>query len=159
MDIINFLKSLFSGKKASGVPGSPVNSNYLARWEKEREERMVAAEAVLKDWIIKLLTERNGLPFSWESGSDEAFVTFEGLDDSSEDIVEDLQQFIIDKLEIPDAGEFEMNGKGTIYLENNLVRVKYSSIMKAIVDFNEETEEEVFSDEELDSGDQVLFAI
>jgi hypothetical protein len=68
-----------------------------------------------------------------------------------------LGEFIVDCFDIPDAGEFEMNGSGTIYLSGNLIRAKYSSVTKLLVDFDEETDEETYTEEEHDSGDQVLF--
>jgi len=72
---------------------------------------------------------------------------------------QDLEDYIIEKLEIPDAGEFQMNGRGKVYIDNNLVRAQYSSVMKGVIDYNEETNEPVFSEEELDNGDKVLFEI
>ena len=60
---------------------------------------------------------------------------------------------------IPSAGEFQMNGKGNISIEDGNVRVKYSSIMKETVDYIEETEEEIFGEEEYDEGDVVLFSV
>lgn len=157
--ISNLLKKLFGENSKPSERLSPSNDNYMARWEKEREERIIAAEERLKDWLITSLKEKGNLSFSWESGNDEAFVTFQDKSDTNEDNFEDLEEYIIDKLDIPAAGEFQMNGKGTIYIESNFARVKYSSIMKAIIDFNEETEEEIFSEEEHDSDDKVLFAV
>jgi hypothetical protein len=52
-----------------------------------------------------------------------------------------------------------MNGSGTIYLDDKLVKAKYSSVLKAIIDFDEKTEQEIYSEEEQDSGDKVLFVI
>lgn len=157
--ISDLLKKIFGNNQHKAEPSIQPNDNYIARWEKERQERIIAAEARLKDWVITSLRKKGSLPFSWESGNDEAFVTFQDRTDIDEDNFEDLEEYIIDKLDIPDAGEFQMNGSGTIYLENNLAKVKYSSTMKATIDFNEETEEEIFSEEELDSGDKVLFTI
>ena len=157
--ISNLLKKLFGNNHKQAESSLPPNDNYMARWEKEREERIIAAEEILKDWVIISLKEKGKLPFTWESGNDEAFVTFQDKTATNENNFEDLEEYIIDKLDIPDAGEFQMNGNGTIYIENNFARVKYSSTMKATIDFNEETEEEIFSEEEHDSGDKVLFAV
>lgn len=160
MGLINYLfKKIFGDSQQKTDLTPMVGENYMVRRDKEREERIMAAEKRLKSWVITSLKEKGSLPFSWESGNDEAFVTFHDKANTSEDNFEDLEEYIIDKLDIPDAGEFQMNGSGTIYLENNSARVKYSSTMKATIDFNEETEEEIFSEEELDSGDKVLFAV
>lgn len=157
--ISNLLKKLFGDNHKQAESSLPANDNYIARWEQEREERIIAAEERLRDWVIGSLNENGKLHFSWESGNDEAFVTFQDKDDMNDDNFEYLEEYIIDKLDIPDAGEFQMNGNGTIYMENNFARVKYSSTMKATIDFNEDTEEEIFSEEEYDSGDKVLFAV
>ncbi len=157
--ISNLFKNLFGNKEQKVEAIKRSGDNYMARYEKEREERIVAAEARLKDWMVTSLEEKGTLPFSWESGNDEAFVSFQDKTESEEDNFEDLEEYIIAKLEIPDAGEFQMNGNGTIYIDSNVVKAKYSSTMKALVDFNEETEEEIYSEEEQDSGEKVLFTL
>jgi len=134
-------------------------NNYRDRWEKERLERIVAAEGKLKDWIIVSVRTRGSLAFSWESGNDEAFVTFKDYDEASKENFQELEDYVIDKLNIPDAGEFQMNGQGTIYIADGLVKTSYSSIMKELLDYDEETQTEVYSEEEQDSGDKVLFGI
>ena len=155
----NLMKKLFGGnqQKAESVT-EPVN-NYMERWEHERKERISSAETKLKDWLALYVKENRNLEFSWESGNDEGFVTFQDSASIGEDRLDQMESYIIDKLDIPAAGEFQMNGSGFIYLDNNLIKVKYSSIMKALVDFDEKTEEEIYSEEEHDSGDVVLFAI
>ena len=158
--ISRFLGKLF-GKQQAAEPVKPIRpaTDYIARLEKEREERMKAVEQRLKEWAVASVQEKGTLPFSWESGNDEAFVTFADCNDAESGKFEDLEEYIIDKLEIPDAGEFQMNGSGVIYIDGNSVKAKYSSVMKGIIDYNEETEEEIYSEEELDNGDKVLFLI
>lgn len=150
---------LFSNNPQKTAPIEPTTSDYMARWEKERQERTQATEQRLKDWIISSVKEKGSLPFTWESGNDEAFVTFKDNTEAEADNFQDLEEYIIDKLDIPDAGEFEMVGSGTMYINDNLVRAKYSSTIKAIIDYNEETEQEIYSEEEQDSGDKILFAV
>jgi hypothetical protein len=157
--ISTFLKKIFGTNHQKDESTIPATDNYMSRWDKEREERIKATEERLKGWVTASLMENGSLPFSWESGGDEAFVTFQNKTDAEEDNFQDLEEYIIDKLEIPDAGEFQMNGSGTIYMENNFAKAKYSSTMKEMIDFNEETEEEIFSEEEQDSGDIILFTI
>ncbi|RXK61989.1 hypothetical protein ESA94_02950 [Lacibacter luteus] len=156
----NLFKTLFgtSNNTKKETPAPPV-IDYMAAWEKERQERITAAEHKLKDWISAQVKEKENLSFTWESGNDEAFVTFKDASTEEEDNFFELEQYMIDKLDIPDAGEFEMNGKGNISIENNRVVVKYSSTIKALLDFNEETEEEIYSEEEQDSGEKTLFEL
>lgn len=147
--------------KSTQTPKSPepATGDYMARWEKERQERIQAAELRLKDWVATMVKEKGGLPFTWESGNDEAFVTFKDSSEAEQENFQDLEEYIVDKLNIPDAGEFEMTGSGTVYIDDNFVKAKYSSTMKAIIDYDEETEQEVYSEEEEDSGDKVLFSL
>lgn len=133
------------------------NENLIARWKKEREENVLAIEREIKDWLTGVLKNKGEVPFSWESGNDEALITFQNGVDFDDDNFEELEQYILGKLDIPDAGEFQMNGKGVIYIAQGEVRVKYSSIFKTTIDFDEETEEEIFSEEEHDSGDIILY--
>jgi hypothetical protein len=138
---------------------TPIFNSYMQRWEQERQARIKETEARLKDWIIISVQEKGGLEFSWESGNDEVFITFKDTNEEEKDNYYDLEDYVIDQLDIPDAGEFQMNGSGTIYIADNLVRAKYSSVMKGLIDYNEETEEEIYGEEEEDSGDKMLFAI
>lgn len=137
----------------------PQKNDFMARWERERNEKIKKAEEKLKDWIILSIRERGSLAFTWESGNDEAFVTFKDNNEAEEDNFQDLEEYIVVKLDIPDAGEFRMDGSGTLYLADNLVKAKYSSIIKGITDYDEETDAETYSEEEHDSGDKVLFMV
>lgn len=163
MNLISyFLKKIFGNNYNQGEIIFPPVGDYGIKWGKGKEEKMKIIENRLKGWLIEYLKEKNTLSFTWESGGDEAFVTVEDKDYIDNDIYNsehdfDLEDYIIDKLNIPDAGEFQMNGSGIIYMENNFVKVKYSSTMRATIDFDEKTGEEIFSEEELDSGNKVLF--
>lgn len=155
--INNLLKKVFGDNQKKPETSPQPNTSFMARWEKERQERIADAQKRLKDWILKLLNEKESLPFTWESGNDEAFLTFQDSTDADRENFEDLENYMIDKLDIPSAGEFQMNGSGMIYMANGIARLKYSSIFKTTIDFNEETEEEIFGEEEQDGGDIVLF--
>jgi hypothetical protein len=160
MGIISKLFGKLFGNNHQKAELTELSTNdYLSRWEKDRQERIQSAEQRLKEWIVASVKEKGGLQFTWESGNDEAFVTFKDSTDSEEENYQDLEEYIIDKLDIPDAGEFEMTGSGTVYIDNNLVKAKYSSSLKEIIDYDEETEQVTYSEEEQDSGDKVLFAI
>jgi hypothetical protein len=160
MGLIDKLFGKLFGKKDQKVkPPDPVANDYMAQWEKERQVRIQDAELRLKGWIISSINEKGSLPFTWESGNDEAFVTFQDSNEEEEEDYQDMEEYIIDKLDIPDAGEFSMTGSGTVYIEGDSVKAKYSSTMRGIIDYNEETEQPVYSEVEEDSGDKVLFAI
>jgi hypothetical protein len=133
--------------------------NSLFKWEQERKERMIQTEANIKDWLVKLVKEKKELPFSWESGNDEAFLSFKDYAEWDSNNFEDLEGYIINKLDIPDAGEFEMTGEGIIYSDGKSVKARYQSTIKEMVDFNEETEETIYGEEVKDKGDVVLFMI
>jgi len=138
----------------------PARTNdHMVLWQTKRNKRIKEAEEKLKDWIIRSITEKGSLAFTWESGNDEAFVEFNDYNEVEQDKFECLEEYIVDKLNIPDAGEFSMNGNGTLYIADNFVKAKYSSTMKGIIDYDEATETEIYSEEELDSGDKDLFAV
>lgn len=132
---------------------------FLVKWEQERKERIIQTEANIKDWLVALVKEKKQLPFSWESGNDEAILSFKDYAEWDSNNFEDLEGYIIDKLDIPDAGEFEMTGEGFIYSDGKSIRASYQSIIKEMVDFNEETEEEIYGEEIKDKGDKLLFVI
>lgn len=170
---MNFLRRLLSkllGKRRpdGAPPGLEIKTVKItpsrlqeiqAQRERERQERISASEAELKDWIILTVKEKGGIPFSWESGNDEGFVTFTDKSNAEEDNYDNLEAYIIDKLDIPCAGEFEMNGNGTIYIADSFVRAKYRSTYKEVVDYNEETNEAVYNEGETDSGDKAMFPV
>ncbi len=114
-----------------------------------------------KEQLVKLLKEKTEIKFSWESGGDEAFLTFEDFAAEAQNHENyELEDFIIEKLDIPSAGEFSMKGVGILYIADNKVRAKYVSEMKEVVDYDEEKEEEIYGDEEIkDEGDEILFAV
>jgi hypothetical protein len=169
--ISNLLRKIFgSGKAQKKAPVAQDSvrivrltkgqvNDFMARRERERQERIKEAESNLKDWIVLSLKERGSLSFTWESGNDEAFITFKDSNEAERENFEQLEEYIIDKLDIPDAGEFRMDGSGLLYIANNLIKAKYSSIMKGITDYDEETDSVTYSEEEHDSGDKVLFMI
>lgn len=160
----SFLGKLFgNNSQTTYVAKQPEPSkeanDYMTRWEKERQERIKAGDEKIKGWLLALIKQKGTLPFTWESGNDEAFVTFQDETEAEEDDFQYLGEHIVDCLNIPDAGEFEMNGSGTIYITGNAIRAKYSSVIKAVIDFDEKTEQEIYTEEEHDSGDKVLFSL
>lgn len=166
MGILNKLFGKLFGSKPQQQPAaqsaSPFDesnvSKYMAKWEKERLERVARAELTLKDTLISYIKDKKELTFTWESGNDEAFITFGDTTPENEHYMMELEEYIMDKLDIPSAGEFSMTGSGSIYLAGNTVKLKHSSVIKELVDYNEETEEEIYGGEEVtSSGDEVIF--
>lgn len=157
---MSFLKNIWqkifgdnnNAPKQPTVTSTSQSTDYFSKWQKERAN---LAEANIKDWLLAHLQKKE-MSFSWESGNDEAFVYFDDFTDAEEDQFTNLEEYIINKLDIPDAGEFNMNGSGIIFIEGNTVKAKYQSLLKNIVDFNEETEEEIYGEAESDSGEKVL---
>lgn len=156
---MSFLNSLFGkwfGNSGNSAGGSV--ENWEQKWERERQQRMKENEVVVRGWVIDYLNKNGKLAFTWSSGGDEAFLTVEGVGYEDE-YQEELSDYLIDKLEIPSAGEFTMNGQGTMYQKDNEVRVVFSSMYKELSDYNEETGEEIYSVELANQGDELLFAI
>lgn len=154
----NLLSSIFSSKREEVIQAKE-KTNYLDKWEKERLKRIANAETQIKEWTVNFIKEKGGINFSWESGSDEAFVEIHEFEGQDKEKLEILEYYLIDVLEIPDAGEFAMEGKGQLYIVHNSVMAKYESIMKSIVDYNEETDEEIYDEIVEDSGERALFKI
>lgn len=79
----------------------------------EHRQRLLEAETRLRSWLIPLLREKSNLAVSWECGNDEAIITFEkGVLPDHKEAVDDLEDYLYHKLELPSAGEFTMNGDG-----------------------------------------------
>jgi len=163
--INNLLANLFGRQpKPNTTPEYPdaLPSAYPPRTANTQAEDL---DRKVKPWLIGQLKERGNIPFSWESGGDEALLSISGSPawDSEDPILrhyEDLEWHIVVTLDIPDAGEFRMTGNGEIYLDASAVRIKYSSVLKEVVDYDEEKDMEIFGeDEELDSGDTILFKL
>jgi len=162
---MNFISALFAklfGINKAKNQDSPERTAELHDWETRRENqrnaRIKSIEERIKNWMLTSVKQKGKLTFRWDSGHDEAFVYFTDNNEADKENYEDLEQYIIDRLDIPDAGEFEMKGNGTIYIDDNLVKAKYSSTMKGLIDYDEATQTEIYSEEVLDSGDKVLFA-
>jgi hypothetical protein len=159
MSLISRLFGKLFGRNDSTAKPVAVN-DIMAKWERDRQIRIKAAEEELRDWIIASVNKNGAIEFSWESGGDEGFVTIkEYANNKRYDKAEDLEEYILDKLDIPCAGEFTMNGHGAIYIAGDVVKIRYSSTLKELVDFDEETEQEIYSNEEQDSGDIVMFSV
>lgn len=157
--ISRIFEKLFARKTAT--PGHVPSGDGLpvvpTSWEQQQQQSLKDFELSKGSWVADKIKTHNGLAFSWESGNDEAFVTFANSTKDDEDMFFPLEEYVVSKLEIPDAGEFSMTGQGTLYIEGDFVKAKYSSVMKVLTDFNEETQTEVYGEEYKDSDDRKLF--
>lgn len=166
MSIFNFISDLFSKKNefpnASDLETyQPLTNENLDEWERELKSRINVLELKVKDRMVDFIKSNdNHLKFSWDSGNDEAFLNFEGYNNSfdNEEFWE-LEEYLILKLEIPDAGEFEMHGEGFLTIENDIVAADFWSTMRFMEDYDEEKDEEIWSETQTEKKVEKLFQI
>ena len=100
----------------------------------------------IKEWLSKHLAQGDQVTVRWDCGGDEAFV-YPAINGEElpyeDDMHEEFAFFLIETLDIPDAGEFSMQGEGTIFAENGAIKITYHAEGEAMVDFDEETQEEI----------------
>lgn len=134
----------------------------MEKYEMEHRQRLLEAETRLRSWLIPLLREKSNLAVSWECGNDEAIITFEkGVLPDHKEAVDDLEDYLYHKLELPSAGEFTMNGDGNLYMEDGRVKIKYNSVFKELFDYDPELDKEIYGEEwkiEKYCGDVELFS-
>lgn len=145
-----------SGQSSQPVVSERQSATFM-NWRSKEKEYIAAAELRLKNWIVDTIQRNNGLEFTWESGNDESFLEFMTYKEEEQDKYADLEMYLTYKLDIPDAGEFEMTGQGKLYIQNNIVFADYSSELRELVDFNEETEE-VYGEAEKETNNKELFS-
>lgn len=150
-----WLKSLFIKPLAppatSNVvtPPAQVHAVQQKQWEKAKQES--------REWLLQYLLNNEALTFTMECGGDEALLYF---DEPMEwNIEEPIYTIVVEGLDIPDAGEFSLTGGGALWLEGKVVKGKYNGLMRESVDYNEETEEEIFGREFTYGKEAVLFHI
>lgn len=167
---MNAFKSFFDkllGNKPSQAspenapqPAAAFNyADFRVEMETKRKANIQQAATAIKDWLIARIKEKGTLNFSWESGNDEALVEFNEYNDAEQEQFDNLEWYIINVLDIPDAGEFQMTGNGSFYTADNTVKVIYSSTLREIVGYDEDTEDEEYGKSEEDKGDIMLFTI
>lgn len=116
----------------------------------------------LKEQLLKLLHEGKEVTVTWDCGGDEAFAypAIDGKELGYENEFScELADYIIEKLNLPDAGEFYLKGGGRIFIEANTIVIEHTSVGAGVMDYDEEKEEEIYSEEEEESGKNVLFEI
>lgn len=116
----------------------------------------------IKQQILKLLHEGKELTVRWDCGGDEAFAypAIDGKElEYENEFGQQLADFISDKLNLPSAGEFYLKGGGKIFIEGNTVVIEHKSVGAGVMDYDEEKEEAIYSEEEEESGKNILFPI
>ncbi len=110
----------------------------------------------IKNKVIELLKNHKKIDVNWECGGDETLIYFtdnEFLEDDYSKYAEELsllKNLMIDKLDLPNAGEVHNNGEGTILLNtNNQVILKHT--------FTEYYEEWYFKDYSENSPNYIKF--
>lgn len=106
--------------------------------------------------IAETLQAGHTLTVRWDCGGDESFVTAEvdgkelDLDYEKQDTDFGfvLDRYLTEKLDLPDVGEFSMQGGGRIFLDGREVVIEYESRAVTYWDDNDDWKAE-FSDEEL----------
>lgn len=85
----------------------------------------------LKQHIITLLNNKQDILIRWDAGGDEClvyiFVDGEMLD-SEDEFCTGLRRVAIQQLQLHSAGEPHLEGEGRLYIEEDAVVLKYSSI-------------------------------
>ena len=99
--------------------------------------------------LATLLTTSHLITVRWDCGGDQSFVTTE-ID--GQEVATDyhdptnlpvlLDQYLTDLLELPDVGDFEMQGHGRIFLDETTVFIDYQSDYRDYTDPSEYLSEE-----------------
>ncbi len=118
----------------------------------------------LKAETVKLLKAGKEITLKWDCGGDEAIVIpyLDGKKmDYKDKYVEKLYIYIANYLNLPDVGEFHMEGEGKLVEDNGEVYIEYESIMKGYEGYDEEFNsagwQEVNEREDEYSGKKELF--
>ncbi|WP_312075777.1 hypothetical protein [Chryseobacterium sp.] len=166
MSLFKFFKNLFSKEndfpKASELASyQPFTDENLNKWRKAQSAKARELEVKVKSKIVALINANdNHLKFSWDSGNDEAFLYFESKEEIfEEEELWELEEYMIVKLDIPDAGEFEMHGEGFLKIENSSAIADFWSTLKVMEDYDEENDQEIWSEIETEKKEEQLFQV
>lgn len=113
----------------------------------------------IEDTIYKAIQSGNEITVKWNCGGDEAiislFINGEQLKYDNP-FVQELDLYLINYLNLPDVGEFDMEGLGKFIIENDEVYIEYESIMKGMEDYENGGWKEINEREEMFSGKRLL---
>ncbi|MGN6421474.1 MAG: hypothetical protein ACTHMC_28425 [Pseudobacter sp.] len=156
--IRKIIDQLFGNKRGPALSAEA----QMEKYEQEHQQRLLDYETELRVWLVPFLKEKAQLAVSWECGHDEGIISFnEGIPANREAEFHDLEDYLFNKLELPSAGEFMMTGGGHLYLQGNAVKIKYNSVFREMLDYDEELGKEIYGEDiEIEdyAGDVVLFS-
>ena len=116
----------------------------------------------VKSWLLSNLNTDKIITVKWDCGGDEAFIYpyIDGIEvEAGHEIHEEFEHFLIEKLSIPDAGEFTLQGKGSIFLENSKIVIEHSAEGKFMVDYDDENKQEIWQEISEKLTKSILFDI
>lgn len=119
----------------------------------------------LKIYLNSMLDDGKKITLKWDCGGDEAMVSIydNGQElDYGDTYVQELTMYITNRISLPDAGEFSMDGGGEIIRKNKILILRCESILRGYEDFQMDTFEplgwkEVNEVDQTYSGDFELF--
>lgn len=118
----------------------------------------------LEAQITEILNAGKKLSVKWNCGGDEAIVTL-FLDDKevpyNDKFAQGLDMFLVNYLNLPDVGEFSMDGGGNIIEQNDKLYIEYESITRGYESYSKDYEssewKEVNEVDPMFSGRKKLF--
>jgi len=118
----------------------------------------------LKQIIKKAINSEKEISVKWDCGGDQAIITvyIDGTELNYDNaFAQEMDMYLINKLDLPDVGEFAMEGGGKIIMEQENIYIEYESRWKGYEDFDEEFNplgwKEVDEIDETNSGKTKLF--
>ena len=102
---------------------------------------MIINEQQLKKAVFEELKKGKEITVEWNCGGDEAILSVHWEEEEisyGDAFAEDIDIYLSIKLNLPDAGEFSMEGGGKLIAENDDVFLVYESRLKGYEDFDEE---------------------
>jgi hypothetical protein len=116
----------------------------------------------LKEKILASIEAGKKITLKWDCGGDEALISvFMNNEQLKYDnaFSQELELYLVNYLNLPDTGQFELEGDGEIIQENEGLFIVYESILKGIEDYENEEGgwKEVNEKDETYSGKKELF--
>ncbi|MCB0607534.1 MAG: hypothetical protein KDD12_07455 [Lewinella sp.] len=114
----------------------------------------------LEEAIFAAIEAGKKITVKWDCGGDEAIIKV--LVDGAEltynnAFAMELDMYLVNYLNLPDAGEFSMTGNGEIVEENEELYIVYESILKGVEDYETGRWKELNEKDDVYSGKKKLF--
>jgi hypothetical protein len=117
---------------------------------------MASDYSLVENQLAQLLQQGQVLSVRWDCGGDESFVTAElnGIEQvanygDEQDFYVLLDRYITELLDLPDVGEFSMQGTGRIFQEGQEVILEYQSRATTYWDDDDDSWKDEFTAEQL----------